>query len=379
MDYLVYAVYPVLLLLLLCGCRVYGRAKWNEECFSIGQMKAIQGFSAVCIILHHVGQRTCASWLPPEEIIPGLEVFVPSGYLFVGVFLFCSGYGLYKSYRTKENYLDGFCRKRILPLFVAAYIVNVVYFIARLVMGEPMTAGTVIGYLTGIKLCNSNGWFVYAILLFYLGFYLAFRYCKKERNAFIVLILWVFVYTLIGTCVNHNDWLFCGEWWYNSVNAFLVGLLFARFEKPIIAHIKKHYILYVVLAFVLFLPLYVGGEIAQMVFSYYGENFGADYVVFRRWGCLIAQMLISFDFICMIFLPGMKVKIGNRVLAFLGTITFELYLVHTIFVELFSRAFIGFLEPIWFCSNVALYILIVTVPAIPLAVLLKRVVRKIVK
>lgn len=75
----------------------------------------------------------------------------------------------------------------------------------------------------------------------------------------------------------------------------------------------------------------------------------------------------------------MKAKIGNRVLVFLGTITFELYLVHTIFVELFSRAFIGFLKPVWFCSNVVLYILIVTVLSIPLAVLLKRVLKKIVK
>ena len=131
------------------------------------------------------------------------------------------------------------------------------------------------------------------------------------------MIFWVFAYTLIGTCVNHNDWLFCGEWWYNSVNAFLVGLFFARFEKTIITHIKKHYVLYVVLAFILFIPLFEAGEVAQRIFSYYGENFHADYKVLRRWACLFSQILASCAFVFFVFMMGLKVKIGNKVLNFI--------------------------------------------------------------
>ena len=106
MDKLVYLCYPALAIVLFWGAKVYGRKQWNEGFLSLSQTKALQGFFALLIMFHHLGQKTCASWLPPNVRIPGLEVFVPIGYFFVGIFLFCSGYGLYKSYKTKENYYN---------------------------------------------------------------------------------------------------------------------------------------------------------------------------------------------------------------------------------------------------------------------------------
>ena len=76
------------LLLLLFGSKWYGRKQWNEEAFSLGQSKAWQGFFAAMIMLHHVGQKTCASWLDRRwPRMPGLELFVPIGYYFVAFFL----------------------------------------------------------------------------------------------------------------------------------------------------------------------------------------------------------------------------------------------------------------------------------------------------
>ena len=98
MNYLIYIYYPLLILLILWGCKWFPKGHWNEEALSIKQTKALQGFCAVCIMLHHIGQKTCAPWLPSEVITHGLDAFVPIGYLLVGIFLFCSGFGLYKSY-----------------------------------------------------------------------------------------------------------------------------------------------------------------------------------------------------------------------------------------------------------------------------------------
>ena len=375
MDKLVYLVYPLLLLLVLWNCKLFGPKKWNEECFSLRQMKAVQGFAALGIVLHHIGQKTCASWLPKWQIIPGLEQFVPIGYLLVSIFLFCSGYGLYKSYHTKENYLQGFIVKRILPVVVSGYIVSFMYFIGRILVKERMSAGKAICYLTGIKLCNTNGWFVYALPLLYLAFYIAFKlFRKKEWLAILFVALVILIYDMVGTKLDHNDWIMCGEWWYNSMHAFLVGLLFAKFEQPLTKHIRKYYVVYLPLALLLFIPLFITGEVVMGVFSYYGESFGAKDVVFRRWVCLIAQVAISIDYLCIVWLVGMKLRIGNKVLAFFGSITLELYLVHGFFVELFSRSFLGSQKPVWFCSNVALYIVIVLGISIPLAILLKKIV-----
>ena len=118
MDKLVYLCYPLALLLLFWGSKWYGRKQWNEESFSLSQTKAWQGFFAVMILLHHVGQKTCASWLDRRwPRMPGLELFVPIGYYFVAFFLVCSGFGLYKSWKSKENYLKGFVKKRVSPRF----------------------------------------------------------------------------------------------------------------------------------------------------------------------------------------------------------------------------------------------------------------------
>ena len=104
---MIYLVYPLLITALLWGSRLSKKGEWNEGAFSLEQMKAVQGFTAICIMLHHIGQHTCASWLDPALITPGLEIFVPFGFYMVGIFMFCSGYGLFVSYKTKPGYLGG--------------------------------------------------------------------------------------------------------------------------------------------------------------------------------------------------------------------------------------------------------------------------------
>lgn len=116
---MIYLVYPLMTALLLWGAKPYGKGNWNEEAFSLRQMKALQGFFALCIMLHHVGQKTCANWLSPQLIIPGLELFVPFGYYFVGFFLFCSGYGLYKSVHVKPSFTASLPLKLILRNLLA--------------------------------------------------------------------------------------------------------------------------------------------------------------------------------------------------------------------------------------------------------------------
>lgn len=372
MDDLVYLVYPGLLGILLYGCRLAGRGSFHETGLSAEHMKSVQGFAALCIVLHHISQKTSASWLKKSLIIPGLELFVSIGYLLVGIFLFCSGYGLYKSLHTKENYFKGFLPRRILPIAVAGYLVNWSYLILRIVLGEEMSVGRAVCYFTGIKMCNTNGWFVYALPFLYLGFYLAFRFFGRERTALLMLSGWVFLYLVIGTNTDHNDWLFTGEWWYNSILAFPVGVVFAKLEGRALPHLKKHYVLYLLAALLLFLPLFFLGEAAQSLFSYYGENFGADHIVLRRWCCLLAQTLVLLDFLLLVVLLVLKVRFHNALLTFLGGITLELYLVHGPFVELLSRAPLGFLPKVWFCENLALYVGLVLVISVPLAILLKR-------
>ena len=372
-DKLVYLVYIILPVILFWGVKLSGRGEWNEEALSLRQSKALLGLLTIGVMLHHIGQKTCAPWLwPPSRIIHGLDVFVPIGYMLVGVFLFFNGYGVYKSFHTKENYLKGFFGRRILPILLAWYSTGIIFLIVRLLLHEKIDAPQFVWYLLGIKLCNPNTWYVIALPVFYLGFYFAFRFVRKDGAAVALTCLVVLAYTVLGTFIDHNNWWMRGEWWYNSVHMFSVGVLFGKFEKPVTAHIKKYYLVWLIAAIALVWPLYRLTQYTGNAFSYYGENWGAPDKVFRRWVCLASEMAASFVFALALLLPGFKLRIGNRFLAFMGSMTLEFYLIHGLFVELFDHTFDGGVKSPWPIRNVALYVLVVFACSVPSAFILKK-------
>lgn len=372
MDKIVYLSYFILIGILFWGVKIYGRATWNDEFMSLSQTKALQGFSAICIMFHHMAQKTCASWLEPKYIIHGLDVFEPIGYFFVGIFLFCSGYGLYKSYQKKTNYLNGFFSRRILPIIVAFYVTACIFLIVRMLIGEKMNLPQLIYYITGLQLSNGNAWFAVTLPIFYFIFYMAFKYCKNEKVALSAVCISTFVYMFIGTMQDHGPWWLGGEWWYNTVPIFALGLIFARYEHAVINRVKKHYAVYIIGAFITMIAFYIFSKYALENFSYYGEYFDPNFKVLRRWGCLIAQIVATCAFICFVFMLGMKIKIGNKVLAFMGTITLECYLIHGLFIELFGYSFFDILPSVYYIRNVALFVVVVVMLTIPSAILLKK-------
>ncbi|WP_029320141.1 acyltransferase family protein [Butyrivibrio sp. AE3004] len=369
---LIYSVYFILPVLLLWGAKPAKKGEWNDG-LSLEQTKAFQGFLTICIMLHHIGQKTCASWLfPKSRIIPGLEFFVPIGYILVSFFLFFNGYGAYKSFHTKENYLNGFVKKRVLPVVLALYSTTVIFFIARLLVGEKMDVPGALLYLSSIKLCNPNTWYVIVLPFFYLAFYFSFMFIKKDGFAVFSTTAFVVLYMLLGTRIDHNDYLIRGEWWWNCVHMFPIGIIFAKYENKIIPHLKKYYWVYAIAAVLALYPLYLYSCFAQDFFSYYGENFFAPDKVMRRRLTLLSQVLVTTDFVFAALLLGMKVKIGNRFLKFMGTITLEFYLIHGLFVELCDHTFDGGVKSPFPIRNVFLYVLVVFAFGVPSAILLKK-------
>lgn len=372
MDKLVYLVYPIMLAILLVGAKAYKKDEWNEEFLDYGQTKYLQGFLAICIMLHHIGQEMCASW-QTYKLYPGLEFFVPLGYAFVGIFMLFSGYGLMVSYEKKPDYLSrGFFRKRALPLIIGYYASTWIFFAARILMGQKMDAWNTFCYLTGIKLSNPYGWFAFVMPFFYLFFYISFKYSKKPV---LTTTLFVLAYTFLGTCINHNNYLMTGQWWYNCVQMFWIGILVAKYRAKLISWAKKKYALKFTLCVVALHVAWFLTNYLQGAFSYYGENAGfpMHLTVLFRWICLIGDMLYTTMLGFFVLLLGMKVRIGNKLLGFMGTITFEFYIIHGLVIEFFSYQFCDVVDPIVRITNVALMVVVVFVSAIPLSLGMKKI------
>ena len=374
MDWM-YLVYFLLGLLVFFGARLACRNEWNEDYTSLKQTKVLQGITALFIALHHMAQKTCAPWHPTRYTVHGLDVFVPLGYLFVGVFLFCSGLGLYRSLHSKPDYLKGFFRRRILPIVIAFYLSEIIYTAVRLLMGEKMDALTVAWYLSGLHMANFNAWYVIVIPFFYLAFWAAFRFCKREGTAVFLVFLFTLGYTVLGTAIDQqNDWWMRGEWWYNSIILFPAGLLFGKYEKQVTAFLKKGYLFWLVLSFAGAILLFRQSEwFNAHIWNY--NNYWGPMKIPRRLACAGFQWLAALFYTAFCLVLTMKVRLGNRALAFLGGITLEFYLMHGIFVELFGYNFLDISKSLIYIRKVPEYTAAVTVCSVA-AALLFRLLRK---
>ena len=376
MDWM-YLFYFSLALLFFFGARSTGRG-WNEEYTSLKQTKMLQGIAALGIALHHMAQKTCAPWHPSVYTVHGLDFFVPIGYMLVGLFLFCSGLGLYRSLKSKPDYLKGFFRRRILPIIIAYYLSEFIYTGIRLLMGEKMNLTTILWYLSGLHMANFNAWYVVVIPFFYLVFWAAFRFCKREGTAIAWVFLFTLAYTAAGAMIDHqDDWWMRGEWWYNSIILFPLGLLFGKFEKQVTGFFKKGYWFWLLFFFAgIFLVFRQSEWLVNGPWGYYGE-WGDRLKVQHRLMSAGIQWVSAFFFVVFCFLLMMKVQLGNRVLAWLGGMTLEFYLMHGVFVELFGYNFLDISKSIVYIKKVPLYVVVVLACSVPASLLFRLILRQL--
>lgn len=343
--------YPALLLLLFTGARLCKKGQWNEEVLSFSRTKAFLGFCAVLILFHHASQRTCAPWLAPEVIRHGLDAFVYTGYLCVAVFFFCSGYGVYTAH-FKKGFFDRFAARRILPVLTPALIMWLVFFVIEKAKHIPVEEPVWLGTYDYI-------WYVPAMIYLYLLFWLSFKIVKKDKLSMAVMI--------IGTLLHFFLCMFFspGTWWYNTPFLFVLGIAAARHKEGLLSFFKKAYPLWLILSFVITAAGFAFAAYYSDIIALWG---GVYTEAGHFYGELIGQLVSAVSFVCFVLLAGMKIRIGNPVLRFLGVFTLEFYLVHPLFVQLFGFAFVNNMtEPVFYIEDPFLYVLAVIVLTIPIA------------
>ena len=325
-----FVILITLALLLLVGIKPSKLREWQEEPLSLERSKVIQGFAAVAIIVHHLSQELA-------QKAGTIGFFEGLGVLFVGIFFFFSGYGLYTSLKTKENYLKGFLKKRLVTILIPFYMCILVFVAAACICGEKFTPLQLLGVLSGWALINGHMWYIVEIAILYLAFFLIFRLIKNRTAA--TVVMGIFVLAMMagslmlchGADMSASGW-FQGEWWYNSSFLFVIGIIFSKHSESIrkIAR-KAYYLLLVVFAG---LTAVLGLQTAYMLrkYSYWSEIPGQDPKYLDKIRCLSVQLPWIFVFVCFVLLLMMKVRFGNPVLKFLGSISLELYLIHNLFL-----------------------------------------------
>ena len=277
-----------------------------------------RGFFALVVILHHMAQRCSSRSL--------LMMYYDIGYLPVAMFFFYSGYGLMKKGIGQKNYF----RRRLPPVVIPYIMTMVIYWIIYALAGDVKTPAS----LMLEHLNNASGisflWYVFVYVFWILFLGAGLRLMKKDVQILYAACLFAFLF--ITSFVLTAPAFF---WVYDTVLLIPAGCAWAYWEENICSLIRRHYSAVLLLSFLLFVISLI--RPAGMVLRITGYSFSA--VMF------------------MIFLNTalMKRRPRGKMIAFLGAVSYEIYLLHGIPVT-FLRGFIAD-DALWTLSVLVIAVL----------------------
>ena len=277
----------------------------NHNFFDADNSKAMRGFWCIVIIIVHV----------PDYLQNSISDMIGS-FAFIGVsfFFMTSAYGLTISQDRNPDGIRFFWRKRLPRLLIISWIINILSSIAYLIVYEtPVTISEIL---------RLNPW-VEWLLICYLAFWLSNIIFKKElawKTATIVMstIFSVIMYFLgRAEIVKTTNW--CPE-----VFGFIWGILLATFRTRFVDFFSRKWWLTWTLS-----------AVASLIL-------GVAYLKFKTIpvaGDYVLKIILGAAIILFTLIANAKVELGNRVSLFIGAISFEVYLVHLVVIDVLEARF----------------------------------------
>ncbi|MBQ0038804.1 MAG: acyltransferase family protein [Treponema sp.] len=396
-----FLVYGAVIALLFWGSNFAKKGTLKADYLSMDSSTASKGFACIGVFLHHMSQN------PAFQKTADIKFFEFIGFIFVGIFFFYSGIGLLKSWKSKPDYLSTFFKKRMLPIIIAIYVMNIFYavFICLAKYREMDALRWVLGLLN-IIILNDQSWYPIVILIMYGAFWFAFKKCKKTGTAITVVFLVALAQLALFCVGGHFAWWidygwykgpqsfatakwyqqicalwFQGEWWVNSTMCFVFGLLWAHHEDKIIAFFSKNYWIKFAATTVLMAGGMYAGFYALMNVSFWSEFAGHGVGRLDKTICLIAQQIQLATLLLFLTVLKFKWTRSNKVLSFFSSISLEFYLMQRIALNSFLFITGPREEPIIkaFHWNLAAYFLAVTAANLILALVYKEINKRILK
>ena len=321
--------------LLLIG--VSRRSGIEISFFDRESTKEFQGFLAVFIMLH----QTVVILRFAGVNIGELMNFYYYGILAVAFFFFCSGFGLIKRWMSDKDYIKGFMRRRIFTVLVPFFICNYIYLTAALLsnirIGAHFGFGAVICSFFGIFLVNNQMWFAVEIMLLYILFRIVFAKVKKPLTGILIMTGAVLVMMVVGLLAGHSDsqtmsYWFKGEWWYNTILMFPLGMFYAYKEESINKAIKKAFIPILIASSVLFVVLDIIHRHLMDLSIYWTEYDDVPNPLLDKLKGLGQETVFEIVFLILIVTIMSKLKFSNPVLKFLGKISLEIIMLNYLMI-----------------------------------------------
>lgn len=274
-------------------------SKDNTDC--------LKGIFSIFVLFHHIrAQMLCFN-----DTVIGM-LLTALGYLSVGVFLFLSGYGLEVQYQKNgREYIDKMPFYRIIPFYFICIFSILLYVIERLLLGITFNAKDVLqSFIFGHTIVQ-NGWYLQAIIVIYILYYVAYRFEGKQKK-WIVLLVLLGVYCLV--CMLFK----LPITYYESILGFPVGIFVAQNKNAICEFLlEKNVWIRSVIYLVLFGVTLVLG----------------NYHMLKKEAAIGFKMVSVVFFILITLLIAYHISFVNKITKWLGKRYCEIYIIQGLFIS----------------------------------------------
>ncbi len=284
--------FALLILFLYANALIVTLKNGEIKPFSLDQVNNLKGVLAILIILYHLTNIGHVAFLSPFDFW---------GAPIVSLFLCISGYGLLASYQKKgDGYLINFIPTKLWRIIFPLFFATLVYLISDYLDKQKFPEGILQNlFLYGVTPLPFS-WYAYAIISFYLLFYLVFLNSKLG----LYLKLFVMLLMAIAFMFLLRNLGYGREWWICAL-AFPTGMYYKLWEDKLLKLTKQRkWPLLIVPSICLLLLLIVKSKIELL--------FPLAYIIIP----IALVYLVSF------------ISLRNKVLLFLGGISYEIYLLH---------------------------------------------------
>lgn len=161
-------------------------------------------------------------------------------------------------------------------------------------------------------------WFIWVIIAAYIMFYAVFRHTEINVGAYGFTSITI-AYILISAFVNPRDEM------YASIIGMPLGILWAVYERKIDSYFEICYLRKEIVAIAAFVILFIGRLVLSVA--------GLDNQLLQS----VLRNIITIAFIVPLVGLLKNVRIQKRFLIWLGTISYEIYIIHPFILYFFEK------------------------------------------
>lgn len=161
-------------------------------------------------------------------------------------------------------------------------------------------------------------WFIWVIIAAYIVFFAVFNHTEINVGAYWFTAITI-TYILISAFVNPRDEM------YASIIGMPLGILWAEHEEKIDAYFETDFLKKEIVAIAVFAIMFIGRLVLSVA--------GFDNQLFQS----VLRNIITIAFIVPLIELLKKVKIQKRFLIWLGTISYEIYIIHPFILYFFEK------------------------------------------